>query len=337
MLPKHLVFCGGGTRCLVFLQTLVELESRGVLRDVVHYWGTSAGALLASLLAISKSAVSVKKAMFSADYVKFRDIDVTNLLTITTSWGMDSGISLITELERIFESLCAGSSKSTLSNYPGLNIAVADLTTHSTIICNSNNYPNLLLIDAVRASMSLPIYFRPFEYNGHYWVDGGVRANFPWDHLPSDKDRREALGFMIEKGWIHGPKNFSEYLFSIIHFDEPKKYESWKKDWGDNIIWYPSPPFPAWFMRLHADDFVLLETLGSQAAEYWFTHVYSKLTPKMPETPISSVLPETPQQDSPQYHTDGKLDIRTPLLSLSQDSSQHQLPRNAQTSRRWSV
>jgi hypothetical protein len=337
MLPKHLVFCGGGTRCLVFLQTLVELEGRGILHDVVHYWGTSAGSLLAALLAVSKSALAVKKVMLSADFSKFRDIDVTNLLNITVSWGMDSGISLVCELERLFELLCAGSSKSTLSKYPGLHIVVADLTTHSTLVCDSNSYPDLRVIDAVRASMSLPIFFRPFEYKGHYWVDGGVRANFPWEYLPSDADRREALGFMIEKGWMQGPKSFSEYIFSIIHFDEPKKYEIWKSVWADNIILYHPPPFPAWFMRLNPDDFALLETLGMQAAEAWFTRIISKQTPKTPEMQLSSVPHCVPLQDSPQRHTDGMLDIRTPLFSLSQDSSPHQLPYKQQTSRRWSV
>jgi patatin-like phospholipase/acyl hydrolase len=64
-LPSRLVFCGGGTRCLVFLQTLVELENQNRLVNVKEYWGTSAGALLAALLAITKSAQSVKKIMFT--------------------------------------------------------------------------------------------------------------------------------------------------------------------------------------------------------------------------------------------------------------------------------
>ena len=82
MLPKRIVFCGGGTRCLVFLQGLVDLEKKGILRNVNEYWGTSAGAMIASLYALTKSANRVKEIMFAADYKKFRDIDVTNLLGI---------------------------------------------------------------------------------------------------------------------------------------------------------------------------------------------------------------------------------------------------------------
>jgi len=338
MLPKHLVFCGGGTRCLVFLQTLLELENRGQLINVQSYWGTSAGALLAALLALHKSVAAVKKAMFSADYVKFRDIDVSNLLNITSTWGMDSGESLIGELERLFEGLRPGSKHILLRDLSGLNIVVADLNTHASVVCNSNSYPDLRVIDAVRASMSLPIFFKPYVYNGHYWVDGGVRANFPWDLLPDDDARREALGFMIEKGWVHGPKTFNEYLFSIIHFDEPKKYTVWKKEWASNIIWYPSPPFPAWFVRLNGDDFRLLESQGLQAYESWVKHVADlMLTPKMPESQPDSVPHCNPSQGCPQHHTDGKWDNRTPLISPFQDSSQPQLPHTGLASRRWSV
>jgi patatin-like phospholipase/acyl hydrolase len=70
MLPRRLVFCGGGTRCLVFLQTLVELEAQNKLANVQEYWGTSAGALLASLLAITKSAKTTQRIMMDADYQK---------------------------------------------------------------------------------------------------------------------------------------------------------------------------------------------------------------------------------------------------------------------------
>ncbi|MEA3304511.1 MAG: patatin-like phospholipase family protein [Patescibacteria group bacterium] len=32
---------------------------------------------------------------------------------------------------------------------------------------------------AVRASISIPVTFEPVEIDGKYYVDGGVRVNFP--------------------------------------------------------------------------------------------------------------------------------------------------------------
>jgi len=81
MIPKRLVFTGGGTRCLVFVDALCVLEDAGVLTRVESYWGTSAGALVATLLALSGSAKTLRDCMYNTDFVKFRDIDVNNLPT----------------------------------------------------------------------------------------------------------------------------------------------------------------------------------------------------------------------------------------------------------------
>jgi predicted acylesterase/phospholipase RssA len=340
MKPIRLVFSGGGTRCLTFVQTLVEFESAGVLANVKEYWGTSAGAFLATLLAMTKSPLRVKDLMFKTDYTQFRNVDISNILTITNTWGLDDGHSLVTEVERILESMEAGASKQTLSDISGLNIVVSDLHSHETIVCNAKTYPELRVVDAIRASMSLPILFTPYKHtNGHLWVDGAIKANFPWHLLPNDKARESALGFAFEKSWQHGPKNFSEYLFSMIHFDEPKKVEQLKATWRRNILWFPSPPFPSWFVRFKEEDFILVTSIGSTIARdalaKWSMQD-SRL--RTHGTPMQSAIPNTPGQVDPEDRTTGSSDIPKSFCPLRLlDSSQPQLPSTEPSFRRWSV
>ena len=273
MLPKRLVFCGGGTKCLVFLQGLVDLEKRGTLKNVNEYWGTSAGAMIASLYALTSSPQKIKDVMFSANYLKFRDIDISNILGIQSSWGLDDGKSLTQEIENMFESIGPGTKNKVLSDIPSLNIVVSDISIRETIICNSKTHPSLRIVDALRASMSLPIFFKPYRHveSGHFWVDGAIKANFPWHCLPDDLARSEALGFTFEKPCIYRtPETFMEYIFSMIHFDEPKKTQILKKHWSSNIIWFPQPPYPTWFIRLQKTDFDLIEQLGKEGIEKWF-------------------------------------------------------------------
>jgi predicted acylesterase/phospholipase RssA len=338
-LPKRLVFCGGGTRCLVFLQTLVELEKQKQLINVNEYWGTSAGALLASLLAISKSATQVKDIMFAANYSSFRNIDINNMLSFTSSWGLDDGNSLVGEIERLFEIVEPGSKTMKLRDISGLHIVVSDLTTHSTVVCNANSYPNMRVIDAIRASMSLPIFFRPYIHeNGHYMVDGAIRANFPWHVLPSDDARKEALGFTFEKSWIGGPKTFMEYIFSMVHFDEPKKVQQLKNTWSSNIIWYPTPPFPAWFVRLCPEDFELITSIGAAAANNWLTLSADLASPPEKIGNLPAFVPHhIPSQGLPPQYTGESLGIQTPSRGPFQDSSPPQLPQTSPSFRRWSV
>lgn len=338
MLPKRLVFCGGGTRCLVYLQALVDLEHRNKLVNVHDYWGTSAGALVASLLALSKSAVKTKSLMLEVDYLKFRNFDIANLFSINTTWGLDDGHALMTQLQSLLELIEPGSSKKTLAEIPTLNIVVSDLTAHETIVCNSNTYPSLLLVEALRASMSLPLFFKPFLHiaSGHLWVDGAVRANFPWALLPSDEARKEALGFSFEKPWMGGPRTFSEYLFSMIHFDEPKKIQSYKSAYPRNILWFPTPPYPAWFCTLKLEDFVLVDSIGASTVEKWL--IADSLCP--PETsgiPLHSSPPDIPEPVCPTHRTVETSGIPTPSPGPSLDSSPPQSHYKRSSFRRWSV
>lgn len=319
MLPKRLVFCGGGTRCLVFLQGLVNLETKGVLRDVNEYWGTSAGAMIASLYAFTKSPKQIKDIMFHADYQRFRDIDISNLIGMQQTWGLDDGKSLVQEIERVFDTLQPGGKEKCLKDMPELNIVVSDITVRETVVCNSKTFPNLRIVDALRASMSLPVFFTPYKHpeSGHMWIDGAIRANFPWHCLPNDEARSEALGFTFEKPFLYKtPKTFMEYIFSMIHFDEPKKISSMKEKWP-NIIWFQLPPYPSWFMRFQPEDFALVERLGKEGIEQW-----SKSTRRFPQTLHTPKSFSSPSGDSQLPSTK--------LSSLQQSSPLHIQQSNSQ-------
>ena len=274
--------------------------------------------------------------MFSADYTQFRDVDISNLFGIQTTWGLDDGKSLVKELERLFNSVEEGSHRKCMSDISGLNIVCADLTIHETIVCNSKTFPNLRIVDAVRASMSLPLLFRPFVHpeSGHYWVDGAVRENFPWDLLPSDKDRSESLGFAFEKSWIHGPKSFSDYMFSMLHFDEPKKIQNQKTKWPHSILWYKPPPFPPWFVRLQPDDLSMLEDIGRTVAEEWITgHSLSRNQETLP----SSLNPNGLRQGFHPGRTVESSEILSPPREPFRGSSRPLSPNTSPSCRRWSV
>jgi len=350
MLPKRLVFCGGGTRCLVFLQGIVDLDKKGIFKNVNEYWGTSAGAMIASLFAMTKSPQEVKKIMFSANYLKFRDIDISNILGIQNSWGLDDGKSLVQEIENIFETIGSGNKNKTMSDMPELNIVVSDISIRETIVCNSQTFPNLRVVEALRASMSLPFFFKPYRAeSGHLWVDGAIKANFPWHCLPDDKARSEALGFTFDKQSVfRTPTTLMEYVFSMIHFDEPKKIISLKKTWP-NIIWFPIPPFPSWFIRMQPEDFRLVEQLGKEGVERWSNSLTDRSCGENQEFLPLSASHQIPQSFSHQGHKDELSENHLSDLCLSAPADfpkhLHPSPLSSQTRtnspqhsyRRWSV
>jgi hypothetical protein len=241
-----------------------------------------------------------------------------------------------------------------------------------TVVLSAANYPDLRIGEAVRASMTLPIFIRPFlAPNGHIWVDGGVRANFPWFCVP-EAARGQALGLCFARHEFSAPRNLSEYILSMIHFDESKKtavpYAS------NNIITAATPPFPAWFLRLRAEDYTLVVSLARAAYEDWVarraavTAMAESLTvvrlggsvgcgaaggrpagielserpagSGRPQescgSPLLSAPPNTPASSSPAHHTVEPLDIPLASLTPSRGSSPHSPPRKSPISRRWS-
>jgi len=294
--PKRLVFCGGGTRCIAFVEALVELEAAGVLRDVKEYWGTSAGAFVAILMAIGVSPSRIKPLVEATDFRDFRDMDVTNILNIANTWGLDSGKSLVGVVSRVIELLTPGSSGYTMKDVPSLHIVVTDVTNRKILTLNSTTHPDLNIVQAVRASMGLPLFYCPYKHleSGDLWIDGALRANFAWNLLPTDADRRESLGFCFSKTANKGPDTFVEYMFSMVHFDEPAKQSVWKRDWPHNILWFPTPPFPAWYMGLVQEDFDLLWASGGEVARNWLSMKGS--ASETVEIHPSFVPPSIPQQ-----------------------------------------
>lgn len=329
MLPKTLVFSGGGTRCLVFLPALVELQKKNKLVHVEEAWGTSAGALIASLYLICRDAQKVNDLLFQTDLSKFRDIDVSNILTIHQSWGLDDGKSLSTMIETMLEEI--GSTKTkTLSEVPGLHIVVSDLTLNKTIVLNSVTYPNIRIVDAIRASMSLPLFLRPYvEPGGNIWVDGALKHNFPWQLLPSDKARRTALGFAFKKQEAAAPKSLIQYVYSILNFNDKRDLE-----FDSNIIIFNRPDYPSWFVKFLPEDYTMVKEQGVKTITEWFND-----SKPLQGTTGSSPLSEdhcNPSQVFLQHHTVGLSGSQTPFREQVQGSSPPQLLGKSPCYRRWS-
>lgn len=329
--PKTLVFAGGGTRCLLFLPALIELQKKGMLTDVDECWGTSAGVLLAALYLLSKDAQKVYDIMFSTDFSKLRDIDITNLLTIYQSWGMDDGRNLVQMIEQIFEGL--GVSKIiTLQEVPGLHAVVSDLTNNKIVVLSARSYPDMRVVDAIRATMSLPFFFRPYKHtNGSIWVDGALRYNFPWPLVPNTKT---ALGFAFKKPDYEAPKSIAQYIHSILTFCEPAKKTYTN---SENIIFFKRPEFPSWFIKFTEEDYTMVKEQSVKTIDEWFLLTGSVPPLKTSESPQQSADHCTPLQVSPERHTTGLSDTLIPSHEPVLGSSPLQSPCTQPSYRRWSV
>jgi NTE family protein len=201
-----LVFEGGGVKGIGLVGALSVLEARGYRPQ--NTAGTSAGAIVATLYAAGYTAAELHEIMQSLDYNRFKDETWEDRIPLA-----GQPLSLIEELgiykgedflEWMREKLQAKGVRTfgdlVHPDYANeglryrykVQVIASDLTQRSLLVLPKDavklgidNPDELDVAEAVRMSMSIPIFFEPVRFANpqshqeHLIVDGGVLSNFP--------------------------------------------------------------------------------------------------------------------------------------------------------------
>jgi NTE family protein len=232
-----LVLEGGGVKGIGLLGAVLTLYDAGYRFERVA--GTSAGAIVAALVVAYQQARrdlhELEEVMHTVDYPRFADGPILEKLTGRLGEGLElllhegahSGDYLdewLTPLlekvnVRTFADLRIHDRHSTLKDYQqySLVVHVSDLTRRALVRLpwDYSQYgktaDNELVVDAVRASMSIPFYFRPVQLatpRGKVtWVDGGLLSNFPitvFDRTDNKKPRWPTWGIKLSGAPVPG-------------------------------------------------------------------------------------------------------------------------------------
>ena len=132
--------------------------------QITEIAGTSMGAIIGAFLAIGTTSDEMQKITREINYLQMIDFDLKN--------GFIKGDKIINFLEKYF-----GNTQIQDLKIP-LKIIATDLETGEKKV-----FMNGKIVDAVRASISLPGIFRPHEIDGKFFIDGGVVSNLPLEEL----------------------------------------------------------------------------------------------------------------------------------------------------------
>lgn len=199
MIPFDLVAEGGGTRGIAYPGALAVFEEHGWEPQKVA--GTSAGAIVAGLLACGARAKDLLEILSSTDFRKF--VDRRPLLCI---WDTFTHLGLCRgdAFERWFEDL-VGDVVVSETEIP-LTVFAVDAQNRETLRFDATHYPQMTVASAVRCSMSIPLMFRPVrwtELDGteRVVVDGGMTDNFPIEcfDVHDRAPRWPTIGFLLDE------------------------------------------------------------------------------------------------------------------------------------------
>lgn len=162
-----LVLSGGGARGIAHIGVIEELERRGY--DICSVAGTSMGALVGGVYA--GGGLSIFREWISI-------IDQFMLLSLMdfsfSKNGLLKGEKVLHEMQNIVPNIAIEECR-----IPYVAIAT-DLKTREEVVFDKGP-----LYEAIRASISLPPLFRPYELNGMTLIDGGTV-----NHLPLNRVKR---------------------------------------------------------------------------------------------------------------------------------------------------
>jgi NTE family protein len=188
---KNLVFEGGGIKGIAYLGALQALEERHILANIKRVGGASAGAINALLLALGMNIDEISKTIWQMDFTKFLDDDwgvIRDSIRLINHYGWYKGDAFKKWISDIIERK-TGDPRTTFAdienmkdkgNFKSIYMVGTNLSIADSEIFSAENTPNMPLADAVRISMSLPLFFEAIKKSdGDILVDGGVLNNYP--------------------------------------------------------------------------------------------------------------------------------------------------------------
>ncbi|MDO8508717.1 MAG: patatin-like phospholipase family protein [Nanoarchaeota archaeon] len=219
---KNLVFEGGGVKGIAYAGALEFLEKNKILENIQRVGGTSAGAITAALLAVGFSSQEIKNELEKANFNTFKDDSffLINIFRLLSRYGWYKGNSFEKWLKKtISKKVKSDITFSELYNLKGknktkeLHIIGTDINYKTHVILSHETVPDMSIVDAVRISMSIPLFFQAIKYKKSLYVDGGVYYNYPINlfdkikYLSENKTisqdeayiyNKETLGFRVD-------------------------------------------------------------------------------------------------------------------------------------------
>ena len=214
---ENFVFEGGGVKGAVYAGCMQVMDEHGLFDQVKRVAGTSAGFITAALLAVGAGSKGLTATILDSNFNKFiydRGGILFDVFRVFGYYGIHSGNSFLKILKGYFQQY-GGDANMTFgqlgehlardpARYKDLYVVASDISSQKPKVFSIEHTPDIPIWMAVRASMSIPVLFKPFKIKGDYFVDGGLSWNYPIDIFDARRDdgskiyNQATLGFFLE-------------------------------------------------------------------------------------------------------------------------------------------
>ena len=202
---ENLVFEGGGVKGIAYAGAIEALHEHGIFENVKAVAGTSAGSIVSGLVALGYSPAEIKDVVGKTDFSTF--MDHKSIARIPFSYGLYKGDAFLDWMkDKVKRKM--GNENATFKDLHDkgmreIRVFATDLNMKVVKEFSFRKTPTVRLAEACRASMSIPVFFKAWQFtdnnpDNHIYVDGGAVYNYPMTTFDEGGENMKTLGLHLD-------------------------------------------------------------------------------------------------------------------------------------------
>jgi len=225
---KHLVISGGGPSMLQYISAIQYLNENNIidLNNIESIYGTSAGSMVAVLLALKYDWETLNDYIIQRPWHELFHFKINYIFDAYKNRGVYNKAIIEKGFKPLFDAKDIPIDITLKDFYEYSKIEIHffsfEINEFKTDDISYLTHPNILLIDAIIMSSSIPILFTPIIMENKCYIDGGVCANYPLKFcIDSGKNEDEVLGFCNQydcqqKNYIDTESTLLDFILCIF-------------------------------------------------------------------------------------------------------------------------
>jgi len=221
-----IVLSGCGVKALLQLGAIQCAIDKNMLINLKIIVGTSAGGMIAYLLAIGYTPIEILVYIsVNKSFEKIKDINMQGLVNFS---GIFSYSKIQSELETMTINKIGylPTMKDIYTKFgKDLRLVTYNETINREEVITYLSHADIPCLSAVRMTSNLPFVFERYKYGGSFYIDGGISNNFPINLVDDGKNR--VLGIVVSRNDYMSENEeanigTTKYLMKILYI--PVKY-----------------------------------------------------------------------------------------------------------------